>query len=579
MLYNNIFENGDHIISEDFTEEQLQHDLKNHKAGKGTLVHDKESAFAVYTPISINDWTLICMVDKEIVIKNYSERMQFIKWSIMLISVMFLFCLIFSLFVMYLYFRSKKYRQDDHDNQYLAYKRIMQELNCPIYEYRVETDSIVGNKEFHEHYSYDVIDSFQSQVGVWRKHHPEYNFEGMLSSMRNAIENKKICSFESVFRQKNGIPCWNKSIMIPVCNSKDQVISIFVTVMDNTPAHELFENTMAMMSAAPLGLCRYYLSEPMHIEYLGKGMRRMLGYTKEELNRILGNEQDYTNLLVEEDRKTFHDFVKKLVKEDGVANCEYRILCKDGTEIAVFDTMEVKTGADGIKYGYSIVMDISKYYEDWIKDKKKLEELEIQLNEARIKISTGQMQPHFLYNSLASIREIILDDPEYASDLIFDFTTHLRACIKSMSSETRISFAQELENIKAYVNIEKMRFGNKLLVTYDIEESDFYIIPLSVQPLVENAIRHGIYERGNSGGKVEVSSHREGNCIIIKVKDNGIGFDVSTIQNEVENYERDSTGLKNLCFRFEKLMHARVQIESKIGVGTCITIRIPVKGE
>lgn len=81
------------------------------------------------------------------------------------------------------------------------------------------------------------------------------------------------------------------------------------------------------------------------------------------------------------------------------------------------------------------------------------------------------MQPHFLYNALASIREIVLENPEYAADLIFDFTTHLRACIKSMASEEFTSFHQEIENIKAYVNIEKMRFGDKLQVQYDIQES------------------------------------------------------------------------------------------------------------
>ena len=207
-----------------------------------------------------------------------------------------------------------------------------------------------------------------------------------------------------------------------------------------------------------------------------------------------------------------------------------------------------------------------------------MEKLKIQLNESRIKISTGQMQPHFLYNALASIREIVLENPEYASDLIFDFTTHLRACVRAMASEDLIPFSQEIENIKAYVNIEKMRFGDKMQVKYEISECDFSIVPLSIQPLVENAIRHGIYERG-SGGTVIVSSYRDGNSIIIKVEDNGVGFDVATIQSEVERKERDSTGLHSLIFRFENLMNAKVKVESEIGEGTRITVRIPMKGD
>ena len=214
------------------------------------------------------------------------------------------------------------------------------------------------------------------------------------------------------------------------------------------------------------------------------------------------------------------------------------------------------------------------------RNEKKLEKLEIQLNEARIKISIGQMQPHFLYNALASIREVVLENPEYAADLIFDFTTHLRACIKSMASEEMISFSQEIENIKAYVNIEKMRFGDKMKVQYDIQECDFQIVPLSIQPLVENAIRHGLYERGNQWrGIVNICSYRQEDEIIIMIEDNGVGFDVEKIAKEIKCHERDSTGLQNLIFRFENLMNATVNIESVIGIGTKVTVKIPVKGE
>ncbi|MBR5672308.1 MAG: histidine kinase, partial [Spirochaetales bacterium] len=125
---------------------------------------------------------------------------------------------------------------------------------------------------------------------------------------------------------------------------------------------------------------------------------------------------------------------------------------------------------------------------------KQVEDLQEALKEARFKNSMSQMQPHFLYNALGSIREIILDDPQYASDLVYDFTTHLRACIKAMSNSDLIPFEQELTNINAYVNIEKMRFGDRLKVVYDIQKSDFKIVPLGIQPLVENSIRHGVYK-------------------------------------------------------------------------------------
>lgn len=170
----------------------------------------------------------------------------------------------------------------------------------------------------------------------------------------------------------------------------------------------------------------------------------------------------------------------------------------------------------------------------------------------------------------------MLDDPEYAFDLIYDFTTHLRACIRSMSNDNLVPFSQELENIKAYVNIEKMRFGDRLNIRYDCPETGFDIIPLSIQPLVENAIRHGIYERGAAGGTVTVRTSRTENSFLIQVDDDGIGFDFDTTMEEVRNGKRDSTGLFNLIFRFEWLMNAKVHEESSADNGTKITVAIPI---
>ena len=113
---------------------------------------------------------------------------------------------------------------------------------------------------------------------------------------------------------------------------------------------------------------------------------------------------------------------------------------------------------------------------EMIKTTEKMNQLSEELRASRVKNSIGQMQPHFLYNALGSIREVILDNPQYASDLVYDFTTHLRACIKCMQNSDLIPFEQELTNINAYVNIEKMRFGEKLKIEHDIACDDFMIV-------------------------------------------------------------------------------------------------------
>ena len=206
---------------------------------------------------------------------------------------------------------------------------------------------------------------------------------------------------------------------------------------------------------------------------------------------------------------------------------------------------------------------------------KELRELEHELQMSRLRNFTGQMQPHFLYNALGSIQEIILDDPEYASELIGDFTVHLRSCIRAMASDEPIPFEQELSNIKAYVNIERMRFGDKLKVLYDIGTADFNILPLSVQPLVENAIRHGIYERGELGGTVVIKTQSCGDSVRITVEDDGVGFDVEKYRAAVISGNSDSTGLKNIMFRLDKMMRAKVEVKSVIGKGTTVAITVP----
>ena len=211
------------------------------------------------------------------------------------------------------------------------------------------------------------------------------------------------------------------------------------------------------------------------------------------------------------------------------------------------------------------------------KKEKELRDLENELQMIRLRNFTSQMQPHFLYNALGSIQEIILDDPAYASELIGDFTIHLRSCIRAMANDKPIPFGQELANIRAYVNIERMRFGDKLKILYDIQEDDFMILPLSVQPLVENAIRHGIYERGEQGGQVMIKTERIPGAVQISVEDNGVGFDVEKYRTDISLGKRDSTGLKNIIFRLDKMMHARVDIQSTTGAGTKVIITVPDK--
>ncbi len=213
--------------------------------------------------------------------------------------------------------------------------------------------------------------------------------------------------------------------------------------------------------------------------------------------------------------------------------------------------------------------------EELRKEKEQMQLLKQELEQNRIKVLLSQIQPHFIYNTLGSIRMIIMQDPDKASDLLYQFTLYLRSNIKALSSDAPQPFAEELKNTQAYLSIERMRFGDKLKTDFQIECDDFCVVPLTIQPIVENAVKHGIFEKGTEGGTVTVHSFQTADSYGIEVRDDGVGFDVEKELKENTN----SFGLKNLIYRLESLMSATVEIQSELGKGTLVTVTIPKRQE
>ncbi len=239
---------------------------------------------------------------------------------------------------------------------------------------------------------------------------------------------------------------------------------------------------------------------------------------------------------------------------------------------AVFYLYREKTTGD--VHVLCVIYDLTEQQQQ----EKKLEELKTALELSRIYNSASQMRPHFIYNALGSIQEIMLDDPGRAAVLLEDFTMHLRGCIKAMDGDHLIPFSQELDNIVAYANIEKMRLGDRLDMRYELDETQFDVLSLSIQPLVENAIRHGVYRRGPQGGTVTLRTWAEDRAWIVQVEDTGVGFDIAAYEESVSHGKTDSTGLRNIRFRLEHIMGASLDAESTPGRGTTMTVRIPKGG-
>lgn len=198
---------------------------------------------------------------------------------------------------------------------------------------------------------------------------------------------------------------------------------------------------------------------------------------------------------------------------------------------------------------------------------------ETELTNQKVSLMISQIQPHFVFNALNTICYLCRKDPKAAEKATSDFAQYLRMNIDSLSRQELIPFTKELDHVKIYVGLEQLRFKDKLNVIYEIAESDFKIPPLSLQPLVENAVKHGLCEKPGEG-LLKLSTQKEGDNIVIKIMDNGVGFDQTKI---VQNDDRVHVGIENVGERIRNICGGSLEIYSIPGTGTLATIKIPVE--
>ena len=195
---------------------------------------------------------------------------------------------------------------------------------------------------------------------------------------------------------------------------------------------------------------------------------------------------------------------------------------------------------------------------------------ELALSKSRMAIMLSQIHPHFLYNTLVSISELCDIEPAQAKEMTLAFSRYLRGNMDSLGQVDPIPFEKELEHVKNYLLIEKKRFEERLAVKFDIKSCNFTIPALTLQPIVENAIRHGVTKR-QRGGTVTISTEEAADCWYVKVADDGVGFDPE--KPKADN--RSHIGIENVRGRLRTTCGGSLKIDSTPGAGTAVTITIP----
>ncbi len=221
-------------------------------------------------------------------------------------------------------------------------------------------------------------------------------------------------------------------------------------------------------------------------------------------------------------------------------------------------------------WGTILVSYLFKYYRDFQERALRASQLEASLAQSQLQTLKSQLQPHFLFNTLNSISVLMQEDPVAANKMLVGLSELLRFALKSEAAQL-VPLREELDLLRRYLEIEQKRFEDRLVVAFEVEPEilDVYVPNLILQPLVENAIRHGIAPLAGAG-LITVRARQDGHYIELSVTDNGVGLsDGSTTS--------DGIGLRNTQERLKRLYGDGQQFElsSDERGGLQVIVRIP----
>ena len=235
-----------------------------------------------------------------------------------------------------------------------------------------------------------------------------------------------------------------------------------------------------------------------------------------------------------------------------------------------------------------MMMTLTEQYHDHVR--RELAENEAALAKSRVQLLANQISPHYIYNSLQGIRSLCDSDPEKAKGAIDSFSAYLRGNLESITEEDMIPFARELEITKAYLELEKLTGRGNFEVRYELETTDFMLPPLVLQPVVENAVKHGAYRAASGVTEITIATRKLGGYICIEVTDRTEGRDTAAAgttfagageasrtgapETARNRAKRKSVGMGNVRTRLAVQSGGTIRLEST-GSGTKVMIMLP----
>jgi sensor histidine kinase YesM len=193
----------------------------------------------------------------------------------------------------------------------------------------------------------------------------------------------------------------------------------------------------------------------------------------------------------------------------------------------------------------------------------------------------NQIKPHFIYNSLNTIMWMSKRDQNQTYRLLQNFSDYLRGNFHFSEEEKEVSFEEEMKLTEAYLELEKARFGDKINVVWEIGTSDVQLPRLTLQPLVENAVRHGVCKNEN-GGTITIRVSEQEQTVQIQVCDDGPGFELEKMELwrsgyiKPANVTKVGVGLSNVHLRLKNIYGSGITIQNNSKGGACVQFHLPL---
>lgn len=289
--------------------------------------------------------------------------------------------------------------------------------------------------------------------------------------------------------------------------------------------------------------------------------------------------QQISRLIFREDQDIYYIHREQLIETGEPQKFELRLVKNDGTLFWGQMWAVIVSGSGGLPVSRIAVSDITdRKNADEAVSRAKEEISAALIAKKQMSVLQSQIKPHFLYNALNAIISLCYTDGAKAGALLTRFSQYLRIVFDYNSQEEMVPLQKELELVKVYSDIEKVRYGERLKTAIDVDSTllDQNIMSLILQPLVENAIRHGVSKK-IKGGTVRLRIKRCGSFIKVTVNDNGVGMSKTMIQQIME---RDCTeagvGIANINQRLLIKTGKKLMIRSTEGAGTTIMLYLPL---